>query len=160
MLEAHGYPPLLVRLSAADNLDHVLFVYRRAGRWGAVARSRDPGLHGRKPLFRSWRDLALSYVDAYVDRTASIIGYCGFDLRSLGRYDWRLAAANVWKVERAILAVPDIPIRTSPRRIAALRRRFLAFKAQHPDLKPLYFSGQHRWTQLPAHYRHQPRRWP
>src|SRR4029078_2829382 len=47
-LEQHGYPPLVLSFESIDELDHVIFVYRRAGRWGSVARSRDPGLHGRK----------------------------------------------------------------------------------------------------------------
>src|SRR4029450_11001028 len=51
ILEQHGYPPLVLSFESIDELDHVLFVYRRAGRWGSVARSRDPGLHGRKAVF-------------------------------------------------------------------------------------------------------------
>ena len=48
VLEQHGYPPLVLSFESIDALDHVIFVYRRGGRWGSVARSRDPGLHGRK----------------------------------------------------------------------------------------------------------------
>src|SRR2546422_372996 len=53
ILEQHGYPPLLLDLESQDNLDHVLFLFRRRSRWGTVARSRDAGLHGRKPVFRT-----------------------------------------------------------------------------------------------------------
>src|SRR5262249_18582766 len=49
ILEQHGYPPLVLSFESIDHLDHVLFVYQHRGRWGSVARSRDPGLHGRKP---------------------------------------------------------------------------------------------------------------
>src|SRR5215831_8949717 len=59
IMEQHGYPPLVLSFESIDELDHVLFVYRRGGRWGTVARSRDPGLHGRKPVFRTARALAL-----------------------------------------------------------------------------------------------------
>src|SRR6185295_11878205 len=45
VLEQHGYPPLVISFESIDKLDHVIFVYRRNGRWGSVARSRDPGLH-------------------------------------------------------------------------------------------------------------------
>src|SRR5439155_23798239 len=58
VLEQHGYPPLLMTFESVDLLDHVIFVYRARGRWGSVARSRDPGLHGRKPVFRTPRELA------------------------------------------------------------------------------------------------------
>jgi hypothetical protein len=154
LLEQHGYPPTVMSLESVDELDHVIFVYRRNRRWGAVARSRDPGLHGRRPVFRRLRDLALSYVDPYVDATGSVKGYGGVDLRVLGDYDWRLSERNVWKVERLLFEIPHRPIRPSPARIAALRRRYLAFKARYPDLKPLYYDRS-TWTALPAQYRRQ-----
>ena len=63
ILERYGFPSLLVTFESVDLLDHVIFVFRRNGRWGSVARSRDPGLHGRKPVFRSIRDLAWRWND-------------------------------------------------------------------------------------------------
>jgi hypothetical protein len=51
ILEQHRYPPLVLSFESIDLLDHVIFVYRTASGWGSVARSRDPGLHGRKPLY-------------------------------------------------------------------------------------------------------------
>ena len=53
ILEQHGYPPLVMSIESQDWLDHVVFVYKERGRWGSIARSRDPGLHGRKPVFMS-----------------------------------------------------------------------------------------------------------
>lgn len=67
ILEQHGYPPLLMDIESKDLLDHVVFVFQERGLWGAIGRSRDIGLHGRKPLFRSLRDLTWSYFDTYVD---------------------------------------------------------------------------------------------
>ncbi len=106
ILEQHGFPPLVLSFESIDQLDHVIFVYRRKGRWGSVARSRDPGLHGRKPVFATPRALALSYVDPYVDFTGGVTGYAVVDLRTLGDYDWRLSDRNVWKVERMLLDFP------------------------------------------------------
>src|SRR4051812_21271485 len=114
ILEQHRYPPLILSFESIDQLDHVLFVYRRRGLWGSVARSRDPGLHGRKPVFRTARALALSYVEPYVDYHGRITGYTVVDLRDvLGDYDWRLADHNVWKAERVLLDAPHIPIASS-----------------------------------------------
>src|SRR5262249_44617511 len=79
ILEKHGFPPLVMSLKSIDYLDHVIFVYRERDRWGAVARSRDPGLHGRKPVFRSARALAMSYFDPYIDFTGCLTGYAVFD---------------------------------------------------------------------------------
>ena len=66
ILEQHGYQPLLLDLELLIWLNHVLFVFKENGGWGSVARPRDIGLHGRKPVYRSLRDLA-SYFDPYVD---------------------------------------------------------------------------------------------
>ena len=149
ILEQHGYPPLVMSMESADKLDHVIFVYRGPRGWGSVGRSRDPGLHGRKPVFKRPRDLALSYVDAYVDYTGRITGYGVYDLRELGDYDWRLSETNVWKVERVLLEYPHRRIRTSNRRIDALRARYKRFKAAYPDRKPVYYRGRERWTEIP-----------
>ena len=149
ILEQHGYPPLVLSIESEDRLDHVLFLYQSRGRWGSVARSRDLGLHGRKPVFRSVRDLTLSYVDPYVDYSGRITGYGVVDLRVLGNYDWRLSERNVWKTERLLQDAPHRSLITSDRRIDRLRRRFRAFMLRHPGQKPLYFNGQEKWTELP-----------
>ena len=152
VLEQHGYPPLVMSFESIDQLDHVIFVYRRGGRWGSVARSRDPGLHGRRAVFATPRALALSYVDPYVDLTGRITGYAVVDLRVLGTYDWRLAETNVWKVERMLLEHPHRRIESSDRRIDWLRARYRAFTAAHPGLKPVLYRGRERWTELPAEF--------
>jgi hypothetical protein len=149
VLEQHGYPPLVISFESIDHLDHVIFVYERGGRWGSVARSRDPGLHGRRPVFPSLRALALSYVDPYIDYTGRLVGYVPVDLRMLGRYDWRLSERNVWKVERMLLDTPHRPIRTSDRHVRRLRAWYLAFKERHPDRKPIEYRGSEHWTPIP-----------
>ena len=152
ILEQHGYPPLVLSFESIDRLDHVIFVYRTPTGWGSVARSRDPGLHGRKPVFTSPRNLALSYVDPYVDLTGRVTGYEVVDLRVLGSYDWRLSQRNVWRVERTLLDWPHRRIRTSNRRYAWWLARYQAFKARHPARKPLYYPRRDRWTPLPAEF--------
>jgi hypothetical protein len=149
IMEQHGYPPLVLSFESIDELDHVIFVYRERARWGSIGRSRDPGLHGRRPVFATPRALALSYVDPYVDHTGRITGYVVADLRALGDYDWRLSERNVWKVERFLLELPHRPIRISDRRIDRLRAKYRAFKAQHPGERPTYYAGRERWSALP-----------
>lgn len=149
LLELHGYPPLVMSLESVDLLDHVLFVYRARGGWGSVARSRDPGLHGRRAVFRTTRNLAMSYVDGYVDATGRITGYGVLDLRDLDPYDWRLSPRNVWHVEQALRDLPHRAIRSSDARITRLRARYHGFMAAHPGFKPMYYGGQERWTRLP-----------
>ncbi len=153
ILEQHGYPPLVLSFESIDKLDHVIFVYRSARGWGSIARSRDPGLHGRKPVFDTPRTLALSYVDPYVDFTGRVTAYAVVDLReAMGAYDWRLSATNVWKVERVLLAWPHRPIRTSNRRIAALRKRYRQHMREHNGRKPVYYTRRDRWMPLPGEF--------
>lgn len=152
ILEQHGYPPTVLSFESVDELDHVIFVYRRRGRWGSVARSRDPGLHGRKPVFVTARALALSYVDPYVDFTGRVKGYAVVDLRVLGSYDWRLADTNVWKAERMLLDTPHRRIRMSDRRYRRLLARYRAFRARFPDLKPLDYRRRDTWTEIPREF--------
>jgi hypothetical protein len=153
VLEAHGYPPLLLSFESIDQLDHVIFIYRQRGRWGSIARSRDPGLHGRKPVFATPRAIALSYCDPYVDFTGRVTGYAVVDLRELmGDYEWRLASTSVWKVERMLLDLPHRSIRSSDRRVDALRARYRAFRARFPGRKPVFYRRRNRWTPLPAEF--------
>ena len=152
VLEQHGYPPLLLSFESVDELDHVLFVFRRRGRWGSIARSRDPGLHGRKPVFATPRALALSYFDPYIDNTGRVIGYAVVDVAAaMDDYDWRLACTNVWKVERMLLVHPHRAIRSSDRRVDALRERYRRFRAAH-GRKPIYYKRRDRWTELPEEF--------
>jgi hypothetical protein len=161
VLEAHGYPPLVLSFESIDELDHVIFVYRRGGRWGSVARSRDPGLHGRKAVFASPRTLALSYFDPYIDFTGRITGYAVVNLAEvMNRCDWRLSEENVWKVERVLLDHPHRSIASSDRRVDALRARYRAFRARFPGRKPVFYRNRERWTPLPAEFRYESRSHP
>ncbi len=145
ILEQHGQPPLLLSFESVDKLDHVLYVFRENGRWGSVARSRDPGLHGRRPVFRTPRQLAASYMDPYVDLTGRVMGYAVADLRELGRYDWRLSDRNVRKVEQWLVDYPHRRIGMTDARHRRLLERFKAFKERYPDRKPTYFEGRETW---------------
>lgn len=153
-LEQHGLPPLVMSLESVDLLDHVLFVYHRHGRWGSVARSRDPGLHGRKPVFATPGALAKSYMDPYVDGSGRIIGYGVANLdTALGGYDWRLSERNVWKVERLLIDWPHRRIRMSERRYQWLRTRYLAYRDTHGGRKPWrYYEGRTSWTPVPQEF--------
>ncbi len=153
VLEQHGFPPLVLSFESIDELDHVLFVYQQHGRWGSIARSRDPGLHGRKPVFATPRALALSYCDPYVDFTGRITGYAVVDLaKEMGAYDWRVATTNVWKVERMLLDFPHRRIASSDARVDRLRARYRSFRAANPGKKPIFYRGRERWTDLPPEW--------
>ena len=132
ILEQHRYPPLVLSFDSQDNLDHVIFVFRHGRRWGSVARSRDAGLHGRKPVFRSIRDLAWSYFDPYVDMTGRLSGYQLVDLRDLGDYDWRFNRQNMWKVEKVLIDIPHRKMPSSDDRYRRLHARYTAYRKRDP----------------------------
>lgn len=157
ILEQHGYPPLLLSFESQDRLDHVIFIYRGPDGWGSIARSRDPGLHGRRPVFATPRALALSYVDPYVDATGRVRAYGVVHLAAMGAYDWRFATGNVWAVEQLLIDWPHHRIRTSDARYRRLKQRYLAYRKAH-GTKPIYYRGRERWMPLPAEFRAASRR--
>ncbi len=148
VLEQHGYPPMVLSFESQDGLDHVLHVFRRdidRGPWGAIARSRDEGLHGRAPMYRSARELAASYIDPYVDKTGRITGFAVVDLRELRGYDWRQGEKNLWKVERHLIEQPHDRLAMSDARYEALHRRYVAWRELHPTEPPDYYDHTTHW---------------
>lgn len=145
ILEQHGYPPLLLSFESIDKLDHVIFLFEKDGLWGSVARSRDVGLHGRKPVFRRPRDLIYSYVDPYVDLSGRITGYAVADLSQLGSYDWRFSKRNLWKVEQYLIDLPHRPLATSDRRYEEQFQRYKEFRARFPKRQATFYDNKHLW---------------
>ena len=124
ILEHHGYPPLVMSLESKDGLDHVIYVFKQKGRWGAIARSRDEGLHGRPPRYRSLRDLAWSYYDPYVDKNGKIKAYQVAPLDDCAP-NWRDSTRNVWKAEQYLIKLKHNPLKSSPARYKKLYKAYL-----------------------------------
>jgi hypothetical protein len=147
ILEHHGYPPRLLVLDSIDGLGHVLFLYHASQGLGTVARSRDPGLHGRRPTYRNLRNLAHSYIDPYIDLTGCVNGYAEFDLRDLPRrIDWRTSSHNVFAVERALNSIPMTRVRVAPARVRRLRARYRRFLRTNPGEKPTNYRNRSTWV--------------
>lgn len=145
ILEQHGYPPLLMDIESVDLLDHVIFVFQHNGLWGSIGRSRDIGLHGRRPLFRTLRDLTWSYFDPYVDFSGRIKGYGLTNLYDLGNYDWRFSERKMTKIEDHLRAIPHRPIKSSDRRYEKLLARYRKYKKRYPDRSPAYYENRNQW---------------
>ena len=125
-------------LESIDELDHVIFVYQRARPLGigrAIARSRAARPASR--CFATLRRLALSYFEPFVDRDRLPEGVRRSSICACSaRYDWRLSAGNVWKVERLLFEIPHRPIAMLGRaRRRRLRARYFAFRKAHPGAK-------------------------
>ena len=154
ILEQHGYPPILMSIESQDWLDHVVLLYKEGGSWGAIGRSRDPGLNGRKPAFSSPRGVALSYVEGYVDYTGRVRGYGVANLEeALPTYDRRFSLRNVWKVERLLIDWPHRKIKTSDKRYRDLKAHYIAFREKHRRKPWRHLSGRDKWLPLPQEFR-------
>jgi hypothetical protein len=145
ILEQHGYPPLLLDLESVDLLDHVIFVFQKDGLWGSIARSRDIGLHGRKPLFRNLRQLVWSYFEPYIDMSGRIKGYGLTSLYDLGNYDWRFSARKMTKIEDHLRAIPHRALRSSDRRYNYWHERYKNYKKRFPDRPVVYYENRRQW---------------
>lgn len=126
ILEQQGYPPRIVSLESQDYLDHVIYVFQDKGLWGAIGHSRDEGLHGRAPRYKSIRALVLSYCDPYVDKTGRITGYQLANLEEMD-VDWRWSRRNIWKAERYLNGLRHHRIKTSDAHYKRIHRQYLLY---------------------------------
>jgi hypothetical protein len=67
-LWVHGEPPLLMDMRAVRDFDHVVALFRRHGRWGAISKTNGIGLRWRDPVYGTLRELAMSYFHEYTNR--------------------------------------------------------------------------------------------
>jgi len=98
-LRALGFPPLLLDLEAENDTDHVLAVFRVKGHWGAVAQSNYAGCRYREPVYRSLRELAMSYFNIYFnmrgERTLRNFSR-PVNLARFDRLDWMTSEDPIW----------------------------------------------------------------
>ncbi|HEV8146356.1 MAG TPA: hypothetical protein VGP79_08250 [Bryobacteraceae bacterium] len=126
-----GYPPLLVDLEAVRDSDHVLAVYRIGDRWGAVAKSDYSGLRSREPVYRTLRELAMSYFEHYFNPAGekTLRTYSRpVNLKQFDRWDWMTSEDNVWAVPNHLVDIPHIRLITPAmeRRLARMDKRLYA----------------------------------
>jgi len=86
-----GHTPRIVDMKAVRDDDHLLAIYKRKGRFGALAKSNFVGLRFREPIYRNLRELVISYFDSYynLDYDKTLRGYTvPLDLRAFDRIHW------------------------------------------------------------------------
>jgi len=104
-LWVHGEPPLLLDLRATRDYDHVVALFRRHGRWGAISKTNGIGLRWRDPVYRSLRELALSYFHEYCNRAhqKTLREFSlPYDLRRLDPATWVTNGQDCWEVAEAL----------------------------------------------------------
>lgn len=124
----NGHPPLLVDLEAVRDDDHVLAVYRQRGLWGAVATSKFAGLRYRSPVYRTIRELVLSYFEHYYnwDGERTLRAYSRpVSLARFDRIGWMTAEEDLWPVVDHLVRIAHTPLipASAGLRLARLDRR-------------------------------------
>lgn len=110
-----GFPPLLVDLEAERDDDHVIAVYQRHGCWGSIAKSNYSGIRSREPVYRTIRELAMSYFEHYfnLDGEKTLRGYS--QPTSLERFDdleWMTTTKEVWEIPTYLMNIRHFPLVT------------------------------------------------
>jgi hypothetical protein len=108
-----GHPPLLMDLEAVRDDDHVLAIFRERGHWGAVAKSNYSGLRYREPVYRTLRELAMSYFEHYYNlrREKTLRAYSRpVDLTRFDSIRWMTAEDDVWAIPEYLTTISHTPL--------------------------------------------------
>ena len=108
-LRVLGYPPLIFDMEAKNDTDHVMAVYRVRGHWGTIAKSNFTGCHGRDPVYRSLRELAMSYFNLYFNlrKERSLRNFSRpVNLARFDRRHWMTTEKDVWFIAEYLCDIP------------------------------------------------------
>lgn len=124
-LWVNGEPPLLMDMRAVRDFDHVVALFRRHGRWGAISKTNGIGLRWRDPVYRSVRELAMSYFHEYYNRRdhKTLREFSvPFDLRRIDPKIWVSGEKNAWMVAEALDGLRHFPLLNGHHLKAVTRR--------------------------------------
>jgi len=112
-LRVQGNPPLIMDLTAVRDEDHVIAVFRRRGLWGAIGTSKFTGLRYREPVYRTLRELAMSYFEHYYNLAGerTLRGH-GRPV-NLARFDglhWMTAEEDLWPIAKHLERIPHLAL--------------------------------------------------
>jgi hypothetical protein len=136
----HGDPPLVMHLDcAASDWPHVVALFCRRGAWGAISKSNHAMLRFRDPVYRTLRELALSYFHEYCDRQGrrTLRSYSrAFDLRHAPTASWVTSLASCGAVDARLAALPHFGLVTAAQARVLSRRdafeRKVGRTVEHP----------------------------
>ena len=124
-LEFHGARPLVLDLrSAAHDFDHVVAVFRQYGCFGAISKTNHAVLRYREPVYKTLRELALSYFHEYFDdRGQKTLREFSrpFDLNFFNKLNWRVSEKNLFQIPDYLDEIKHFQI-LSGRQIKNLRK--------------------------------------
>lgn len=121
-LRFHGFKPLIFDLEATQDTDHVVALYQQSGAWGAIAMSNYPGCRFRSAIYRSLRELALSYFEDYFNMRGqrTLRNYSGpVNLSRFDKLNWMTTEKKIWFIAEHLCDIPHTPLLT-PRMVKNL----------------------------------------
>jgi hypothetical protein len=141
-LRLQGEPPLIMDLTAVRDEDHVIAVFKQRGLWGAIGTSKFTGLRYREPVYRTLRELAMSYFEDYFnlagERTLRGHGR-PVNLARFDRIHWMTTEAPLWPIADHLERIPHVTL-VAPaigRRLIRIDRRLRAAGLlHHPTAGP------------------------
>jgi hypothetical protein len=108
-LRANGYPPLIIDFEAQHDTDHVLAIFQERGHWGAIAKSNYTGCRYREPVYRSLRELAMSYFNIYFNmrRQRSLRTFSRpVNLKRFDDQEWMTTEKPIWFITYYLVEIP------------------------------------------------------
>jgi hypothetical protein len=117
-----GHSPLLLDFEAVHDDDHVIAIFQQEGHWGAVAKSNYSGLRYREPVYRTLRELAMSYFEHYYNlrREKTLRNYSRpVNLKRFDSMHWMTTEADVWEIPEYLTTIYHTPL-IGPRLAARL----------------------------------------
>lgn len=119
-LRVIGYPPLLLDLEAVRDADHVVALFRSPAHrcWGAVAKSNFAGLRFREPVYRSLRELAMSYFEDYYnldgEKTLRTFSTRAVSLVRFDRIRWMTTEEDLWGIAEYLTTIAHTRVLPAP----------------------------------------------
>jgi hypothetical protein len=153
-LRVQGEPPWIMDLTAVHDEDHVIAVFKRRGLWGAIGTSKFTGLRYREPVYRTLRELAMSYFEHYYNLAGerTLRGYGRpVNLARFDRLHWMTAEAPLWPIAKHLERIPHVTLLPPGigRHLTPLDRRLKAAGLlHHPSAGPA--RGAMASTSAPA----------
>ncbi len=130
-LRVLGFPPLIVDLESVRDDDHIVAVFRQRGCWGAIAKSNYAGLRFREPVYRTLRELAMSYFEHYYNLAGEKTLRAYSRPVNLSRFDsiaWMTAEEDLWVIPEYLNTIPHRRLLTPEmeRRLNRIDQRLFA----------------------------------
>jgi hypothetical protein len=117
-LRCLGHPPLILDLLPNDrDDDHMLAIYKRRRHWGAIAKSNFVGLRFREPIYRSLRELVMSYFELFynVEREKTLRSYTmPLNLKAFDQWNWMTSDEHLERIAARLDTIRKVPILTGP----------------------------------------------